>query len=272
MKLKNEYKPTLFFIIAFAITWINGAFLAVTSHQGGDKNIINLLLAYMGPYLAALIMMFAYHDKPFRADFRKRIYSFSLLKKKLLPFSILLMPAAMLLSILISIVLGQPVEQLRFAEEFKIFDGEIILSMIILALVPFLEELGWRGYGVDSLAQRFNLFKTSMIFGFLWGAWHLPVFFIKNSYQSSLWIENPIFAINFFVGIIPLAFISNFLYYKHNRSILLLALFHILVNFSAEIFSANQISKCLLTGVLFLTAIMIVVRNKSFFFKEKMLT
>ena len=33
--------------------------------------------------------------------------------------------------------------------------------MIILVLVPVLEELGWRGYGVDSLANRFSLFARA---------------------------------------------------------------------------------------------------------------
>ena len=62
----------------------------------------------------------------------------------------------MVISILISIAFGQPVEQLRFAEAFKVYDVEVILSMIILVLVPVLEELGWRGYGIVSLASKFN--------------------------------------------------------------------------------------------------------------------
>lgn len=265
-----KYKPTVYFIIAFAITWINGAFLAVQSHQG-DKNIINLLLAYMGPYIAALIMMFVFGDKAFRADFRKRIYNLRLIKISYIPFALFFLPMAMVISILISITFGQPIEQLQFAEEFKIFSGEVILSMIILVLVPFLEELGWRGYGVDSLANKFSLFKTSLIFGVLWGVWHLPVFFIKNSYQISLWEQHPLFAVNFFVGIIPLAIIMNYLYYKNRRSIFLLALFHILVNYSSEIFEANQISKCIFTFLLSIIAVIIVIRNKSFFFQDKMI-
>ena len=267
----KKYRPVLYFALAFLITWINGFIIAAQSHQGGDKNIINLLLAYMGPYIAALIMMYIFHNKEFRADFRKRIYSIKLIKPGYLPFTVLFLPAAMLISILISIAFGQPSEQLRLAEEFKIFDGEVILSMILLVLVPFLEELGWRGYAVDSLSQRFNLFKTSLIFAVLWGIWHLPVFFIAGSYQSSLWGQHPLFAINFFVGIFPLSFIINYLYYKNKRSILLVAFFHVLVNYSSELFEANQVSKCIFTLVLSVTAVIIVIKNKAFFFREKLL-
>lgn len=244
--------------------------LAVQSHQGGDKSIINLLLAYMGPFLAALIMMYLFADKAFRANFRKRSYDLRLINKNCLPFVFFFLPLAMVSSILISIAFGQPAAQLRFAEEFKIFDGEVILSMIILVLVPVLEELGWRGYGVDSLASKFNLFKTSLIFGALWGIWHLPVFFIKDSYQSSLWGQHPLFAINFFVGIFPLVIIMNYLFYKNQRSIFLLALFHILVNYSSELFEATQVSKCIFTLVLTATAVIIIMRDKGFFIKDKM--
>ena len=270
MNKSHQYKPTIYFIFAFAITWLNGFLLVAQSQQGGEKSIINLLLGYMGPYIAALLMMYLFARKPLRADFRYRLFNLRLINKNYLPFVLFLLPVAMVVSILISIAFGQPVDQLRFAQEFKVFDGEVVLSMIILVLVPLLEELGWRGYGVDSLASKFNLFTTSMIFGALWGIWHLPVFFIKDSYQSGLWAQNPIFAINFFVGIFPLVIIMNYLFYKNNRSISLIALFHVLVNYSSELFEADQISKCIFTGVLAVVAVIIIARNKAFFFNSKM--
>ncbi len=85
------------------------------------------------------------------------------------------------------------------------------------------------------------------------------VFFIEGSYQASLWAMNPIYAINFFVGIIPLSYIMNWLYFKNNRSILIASIFHIMVNYSSELFEANQVSKCLLTLVLAIIAGIIMV-------------
>lgn len=269
MKKQIKYRPFIFFLLAFFITWMNGFILAAQSSAGEEKSIINLLLAYLGPFIAALILILI-SGRQFRTDFRKRITGISLIKLKYLPLTVFLAPLAIFLSILISIIFGQPAEQLRFAEAFKVFDGELILSMIILALVPVLEELGWRGYGVDSLASKFNLFNTSLIFGTLWGLWHLPVFFIRGSYQGGLWDAHPLFAVNFFAGIFPLAVIINYLYYKNNRSILLIALFHVIINYSSEVFEANQISKCINTLVLAVVALIIVLRNKDFFFKDKM--
>jgi membrane protease YdiL (CAAX protease family) len=270
MNKTHQYRPWIYFALAIAITWINGFMLVVQSYQGGNKSIINLLLGYLGPFIAALIMMYGFADKAFRADFAKRVYHLRLINIKYLPFVLFFLPLAMVVSILISIVFGQPAEQLHFAEEFKVFSGEAALSMIVLFLVPILEELGWRGYGVDSLASKFSLFQTSIIFGALWGAWHLPIFFIKGSYQSALWGQNPLFAINFFVGLFPLAIIMNYLFYRNRRSIFLIALFHILVNYTSEIFQATQISKCMFTLVLIVVAVIFILRNKDFFFNDKM--
>jgi membrane protease YdiL (CAAX protease family) len=270
MNKTHQYRPAIYFALAIAITWINGFMLVAQSHQGGNRSIINLLLGYLGPFIAALIMMYVFAGKTLRADFTKRIYDLRRIDIKYLPFVLFFLPLAMVVSILISIPFGQPAEQLRFAEEFKVFSGEVVLSMIILFLVPILEELGWRGYGVDSLASKFDLFRTSMIFGALWGVWHLPIFFIKGSYQSALWGQNPLFALNFFVGLFPLAIIMNYLFYRNQRSILLIALFHILVNYTSEIFQANQISKCIFTLVLIVVAVIFIIRNEGFFFEDKM--
>lgn len=263
---EHSYKPVLYFLVAFAITWVNGFLLVFQSYSGGERSLLNLLLGYMGPFLAAVFFFTVFRKEGLTKDFLSRLWRFKGVKFRYIPFVLLLLPAAMLVAILISMVFGQPGSQLQLAEELQVFNGEAILSMVILMLVPVLEELGWRGYGVDSLYSRFDLFGTSLIFGLLWGAWHLPIFFIPGSYQASLWVMNPIFAINFFVGIIPLAFIMNWIYYKNNRSIWPVAVFHIMVNLSSELFQATQVSKCILTLVLMAVAAGIIYYDRNLFF------
>ncbi len=182
----------------------------------------------------------------------------------------LFLPAMILKSISISLFFGQSSEQFQIADELQVFNGELILSMIILLLVPLFEELGWRGYGVDALSKNHTILKSGLIFGFLWALWHLPVFFIKGSYQASLWEISPIFTVNFFVGIIPLAVIMNWLYYRINRSMLVLIVFHIMVNISSELFSATQISKTILTLVLILVSITLYFVDKDAIFNKKL--
>ncbi len=42
------------------------------------------------------------------------------------------------------------------------------------------EEIGWRGFLVPALAERFSLAKTAIISGVIWSAWHYPLIIGAN--------------------------------------------------------------------------------------------
>ncbi len=104
------------------------------------------------------------------------------------------MPFALFLATAISLLFGQPIEQFSLSPEFTIFGGEAFLILVILFLAPTFEELGWRGYGMDSLKEGKSLMKVTLIFALLWNLWHLPLFFVKGYYQFELIHMNVIYA------------------------------------------------------------------------------
>ncbi|MDX6368236.1 MAG: protease family protein [Nocardioidaceae bacterium] len=45
---------------------------------------------------------------------------------------------------------------------------------------PLGEELGWRGYALPRLAERFGPATGSLVLGPIWASWHLPLFFMSG--------------------------------------------------------------------------------------------
>jgi CAAX protease family protein len=51
---------------------------------------------------------------------------------------------------------------------------------------PLGEESGWRGYALPRLQRRFNPVTSSLIVGFLWANWHLPLM-LAHVYNVTWW-------------------------------------------------------------------------------------
>ncbi len=54
-----------------------------------------------------------------------------------------------------------------------------LVPIALLAAVPFgplAEELGWRGYALPRLRERWGRMGSSIILGVVWAAWHMPLF------------------------------------------------------------------------------------------------
>ena len=156
---------------------------------------------------------------------------------------------AIYLATWISLFFGFSAEQFSVTQDMRVMKGWAILGIAIpLVLAPLIEELGWRGYGVDSLRAYFNLFNTFVLFGFLWAMWHLPTFFIKGYYQNQLWDLGIVYVLNFFVSIFVVAILMNWVFYKTDRSIPALVLFHAVLNFSSMILRTSSLPSVLPQG------------------------
>ena len=78
-----------------------------------------------------------------------------------------------------------------------------------------------------------------------------------------------IYALNFFISVIPAAILLNWLYYKNNRSIIIVMLMHFMLNLFSVIFQTEQLTKCIITVILLGISIIIIKRDKKFFFHNK---
>ena len=267
MTQNKLYKPVRFFLITFAITWISWFLAAYFSYQENGESIFVpfMIPGLVAPFLTALILILISGSKEMKKEFKAKLFDLRRINLRSLPAMFLLMPIVVVVSTLISITFGGSVSQLLFAEEFS-FTAGMIPVLLILVLAASFEELGWRSYAMDSLSQNFNYFKSTLIFGLLWAAWHLPLFFIKDYYQNEIIRQNVLYGINFFVSVIPMAFIISWLCKLNKGNILIAILYHLSVNLTQEALQITQVTKCIETIVLVLVAAFIVYKNREMFF------
>ena len=268
MQNSYQYKPFKYFFITLFVTWIFLFAAAFYSYTEGLESYQRpvMLPALLAPFIIAILMIYGSKNSELKKDFKTRLFDLKLIKLQYWPAILLIMPFALFLATAISLLFGQPFEQFSLSPEFTHFGGEVFMILVILFLAPTFEELGWRGYGVDSLKKGNSLMKATLIFALLWNLWHVPLFFIKDYYQNELIHMNIIYALNFVVSLIPAAILMNWIFYKNGRSIISIIVFHSMLNLFSVLFQTEQFTKCIITIILFIISGIVVWRNKSFFY------
>lgn len=264
-----KYKPLLYFSITFLVTfvlWSAGAYVSFLDNQNGLYMLL-MLPGLMAPFLISLVMIFTSGSSEIKKDFINRLVNPGLIRLKMLPLLVLIMPVAVLVSIGLSLPLGGSISQFQFAEGFSFSTGFVPVLLLLLLAAGF-EELGWRGYAFDSLQSRYSYLKAAIIFSVLWSLWHFPLIFVKDSYQYEIFNQNIWYAVNFYVGIVPMGVIISWMCIKNRKSVLAAILFHFIVNLAQEMLDMTQTTKCIETVVLVIVAAAIVFIDRKMFFAK----
>lgn len=268
----NRYKkPALFFILSTLIPWAfwfaAGQVSWIEPYQ--DKYLqIASVLACIGLFAPlGVVYWMTNKDKELRRDISKRFFNFRDIKLVYTLATCLIMPISIMVAMAISLPFGYNPEQFFITGNFAFTSG-IFPVWFLLILAPVIEELAWHSYGTDSLRSKFNLFNTSLIFGAVWGVWHMPLSMIRDYYQSNLVLEGWIYGLNFLVSIIPFVILMNWLYYKTGRNIIVAIVFHITAGLFNELFAPHPDTKIIQTVLLCILATVVVLKDKKFFFDK----
>lgn len=110
-------------------------------------------------------------------------------------------------------------------------DSVYLIPLAIALSTPFQagEELGWRGYALPRLADRYGLAAASVVLGAIWALWHVPQFFIvaADTYHQSF--------IVWALQVIAISIAMAWLYAKTGGSLLLVMLMHAAINNAKDI-------------------------------------
>ena len=218
-----------FFILTFAISWLFflPRILADNNLAAIPANLLFLnSFAAFGPFIAAFWLTYRAKGLDGMKTLWKRGWDFSFDKKWLLV--ILLIPTVIsVLTILVANLLGVQI-QWDLAPLPLSFAVPIFFIIFLTQALP--EEYGWRGYALDRLQLRWNALTASLVLGFFWGLWHLPLHFMVGTTQEIIPIHE--FILKQMVG----AIFYTWIYNNTNRNMFLAILLHAVWNVSGGLF------------------------------------
>jgi uncharacterized protein len=235
---KRGHLLVAFFVLTFAITWGLGAFIVllpnVVETLFGKLSAASpiFIVAVAGPTIAASILSFVRGGwsglRSLYAQWTKWRFG--------LQWYALLLIGIPLINYLVTRVAGHgPVPNLSTPASLL---GFLLLQFI---LGPIGEELGWRGYAFPRLLKRYSPLMASLIFGIIWGVWHLPAFFLSGLPQSNLGI--PVFL----VRATFLAILATWIFLRTGRNVPSMVLFHFMLNVSLDMFGVPQVPLMVVT-------------------------
>jgi membrane protease YdiL (CAAX protease family) len=252
--------PWVYFLATYIWSGIFGG-LAILMDLSMETavGLVLVLLAAVGPMVTGIAFTYLTRDAEGRRDYWKRVIGFKRIPARWYLVIFLFVPILNGLAALLDVLAGGTGATWgEAALNFLTNPSSIILSILFASLFPFIEELGWRGYVLDRLQERNNALVSSLILGIVWSLWHLPTFFIRDSYQAGLGIGTPAFWL-FFAGIVPLTFAFTWIYNNTNRSTLAVILFHSMVNFTGELIALSERADTLSIALWLVVAIGITV-------------
>lgn len=129
----------------------------------------------------------------------------------------------------------------------------LALTLVLAALVIG-EELGWRGFALPRLQERFSPLASSLILGVLWAAWHLP-----NALIPGLGYYFTAFPF-FLVYVVAMTVLFTWLASFSKGSVLIAWIFHAAINTSGAFFAiGDNVRQWALSAAVYSVAAIVVV-------------
>ena len=179
----------IYFLLAFAVSWgtilmvVGPGGIPIRMDQSGDVLPFIYMAMLIGPSFAGILLTVIIDG---RAGFKNLLSRLFRWRAGIHWYMIALLATPFLASvILLSLSQFSPD---HFPGIFRSGDTyNLLLSGIPMAImVGLFEELGWTGFAIPRLRQRYSTFNTGLIVGLLWGAWHFILFWEYNSFSETL--------------------------------------------------------------------------------------
>lgn len=229
----TDRAPWRFVAVAFGISW--GCWLAAAS-TGADMfgNLevgLIVVIGGFGPAIAGISMVYRTRDRAVIAEYWKRVIDFKRIGIRWYAVILALYPASVLLTFLI---LGERPD-ISPLLSMAANPGWLFTTIVFVFLFgPLSEELGWRDYALDWLQARYSALWSSLILGFIWWAWHLPLLAVTGSFLHGTG-HDPVFLGGYLYVVLIYSVLFTWVSNNNRRSVLAVILFHFSINFTSRV-------------------------------------
>ncbi len=229
----------MFFVFVFCWTWSFWIAAAVFGISAQSTSGITLeILGLLGPMLGGIGFTYFTQSKERWLEYWVRIIDLKRIEPKWYLTIFLFIPALFTIAVLLDVASSGNAALVLIGERVAPFLAApltlvpFLLSVFIYGPLP--EELGWRGYALDQLQDRWNALVSSLVLGAIWALWHLPLFFIRDTlfYSHGAW--SPWFW-EFMAEVIPFAVVFTWIFNNTRRSTLAAILFHFMANLTPDL-------------------------------------
>jgi membrane protease YdiL (CAAX protease family) len=220
-----------FYLLVFVISW--GGLLVIAAPSGipGPEDQVNrlfptaLLILFAGPSVSGVLMTAIVSGRRGLRDLLSRLLKWQV-EARWYAVAILFAPflvAALLLTLSLRSLDYLP-GILNTADKVS-----LLIFGIAWGLVGggFLEELGWTGFAVPRLRNRYGVLATALIVGLLWGVWHFLIAFWSSGTMAGEALAMFVAGfLIFYIGALPAYRVLMVWVYDRTESLLLAMLMH----------------------------------------------
>lgn len=268
----KRHAALTFYIVVFGISW--GGFLLTvgltTSMAVVEIPPAAILSMVAGPIVASILLISLVYGRAGWRVFRARLFRWQV-DVRWYAVALLLAPLLMA-AVLFALSLASP----DFLPGIVTTDNKVaylLFNLWIALTAGFLEEIGWTGFAVPALRQRYGKFRTGLIVGVLWGAWH----FLGNVAAAEtvagtlpLSIYLPLILCTLLVGSLVAFRVLMVWVYERTDSLLVAMLMHVSLTASVRILTpvpnvgvSLLIAEFVLASVLWIVVGIVAVTNRS---------
>jgi len=225
-------RPVLtYFALTFAISW-GGILLVIggpsaiptPSEEAMELLPMAILVMVAGPSVAGILLTGLIYGRAGFREFGSRLIKFRVPARW---YAVAVLTAPLLVAV---ILFAFSRTSSMFIPDIVTVDDKValLISGIVAGLTAgIFEELGWTGFAVPQLRQRYGILATGLIVGFVWGIWHFLVTFWGNGDPSGGFALDLLLPpLLFYVGVLPAYRVLLVWVYDRTESLPVVMLMH----------------------------------------------